>query len=314
MPDLNRLLLALALSLGLYLAVFTVVHRPLTIGEIPRLLHTKLDYAASLPGPRLVVFAGSNGRYSHRCAVLEPAVGRGCVNMSIAVDVGLDFLLDQLLRMLRPGDLLYLPLEYSQYAVTHEQMDAGAQNAVLVQELRGELWRLDAARIVRAYGAFDLSYLVQGVLEMALSGTGFQRRTGLATLTPQGDERGHTASAGLAYRDFLRTARFGELTVPASSHAITVLTRFLAQARQRGVHVVGGLPTIPDSVPLPPATVDALRALYRQQGQGFLVLPNRSQYPLSCFFDTLNHLNEECQLEHSRALGLALAAALTGRP
>ena len=81
---------------------------------------------------------------------------------------------------------------------------------------------------------------------------------------------------------------------------------------ERGVVVVGGLPTIPDDVPLSPATIDAVRAVFEQHR--FVVLPNHSQYPLSCFFDTLYHLNEECQLEHSRSVGAALAAALPRNP
>ena len=44
-----------------------------------------------------------------------------------------------------------------------------------------------------------------------------------------------------------------------------------------------------------------------ERGQRFLALDNRSRYPRSCFFDTLYHLNEECQCAHSRAVGRALA-------
>jgi hypothetical protein len=67
---------------------------------------------------------------------------------------------------------------------------------------------------------------------------------------------------------------------------------------------------VPDSVAVPTATVGRLRALYEAQGQRFVVLDNRSRYPLGCFFDTLYHLNEDCQLVHSTAVGESLRTVL----
>ena len=71
--------------------------------------------------------------------------------------------------------------------------------------------------------------------------------------------------------------------------------------------VVGGLPTVPDSVAIVPADIDRLRRLYEDAGQRFLVLPNHSRYPLSCFFDTLYHLNEGCQRMHSTLVAQGLS-------
>jgi hypothetical protein len=56
--------------------------------------------------------------------------------------------------------------------------------------------------------------------------------------------------------------------------------------------------------------VGGIRDVYRSSGQGFLILSTRSQYPRSCFFDSPEHLNEDCQIIHSTALGQALAACL----
>ena len=75
----------------------------------------------------------------------------------------------------------------------------------------------------------------------------------------------------------------------------------------RGVRVIGGLPTTPDGVRINGPLIAQLRGFFQQHGQDFLVLPNRSQYPLDCFFDSLYHLNEGCQAEHSRRIGRAIA-------
>ena len=308
MKPMTRLAAALSASLALYLAVFSVVHRPLTVGDIPRQLEHKLRYASSLPSPRLVIFAGSNGRYSHRCEPMARPLQRPCVNMSVAMGIGLDFMLEQLQRTLRPGDTVYMPLEYGQYLVQRDEMDAGMHNPVLVHDLRDQLWQRQPGQIARAWSSFDLPFLVHGLAEMALARTGFQRRTSLDTLTAQGDERGHTAAKGQPYREYLRSVRFGPVAVPADSHAMQVLAAFLRQQRQRGITVVGGLPTVPDEVELPADVEPRLRALFEGAGQRFVVLDNRSRYPLSCFFDTLSHLHEECQLAHSAQVGAALAA------
>jgi hypothetical protein len=301
---------AIAASCLLFIGVFSVVHRPLTIGDVARHLEHKSAHARSLTSPKLVVFAGSGGRYSHRCAVITEATGQACANLSIAVGVGLDFLLEQLDPLLRRGDLVYMPLEYAEYRTTREAMDGGAQNQVLVHDMPQRLWTLPPARIARAYGSFDLPFLVHGLIEMGLQRTGFSRRTSLASLTPQGDESGHDLASSEAYGAFLRSLPPETVDIPLRSHALDVLHGFLERMRQRGVMVIGGLPATPEGTPLDARAIERLRTVYERAGHRFLVLPNRSQYPLDCFFDSLNHLNELCQLRHSALLGDALRAVM----
>ena len=308
-------LLALAglvgMSVLLYLAVFSVVHRPLVVGEIQRNLDFKLAYAKTLPSPKIVIVGGSNGRYSHRCEMLTLATGLPCVNASIGVGIGLDFQLDQWRPLLKRGDVVYMPFEYSQYRFSFAEMHGGLQNALMVHSQRDHLWSLDARRIAAAYGSFDLQFLIHGLGEMALDHRGFRRRSSTESLTLQGDERGHTAEVGKAYEAFLLEAtkghNIGLSLVPDTSDTLTLLKPFLTQMRNQGVTVVGGLPTLPSSINVDRADTERLRSFYGSQGQQFLELTNRSQYPLSCFFDTLYHLNEPCQVAHTVAVGSKLA-------
>lgn len=311
MLELARLGVAIGLSAALYVGVFSVVHRPLTIGEVPRMLDAKTAYAETLPPPRVLVFAGSNGRFSHRCEPISAATGRPCVNMSVAVGIGLDFQLERLASLLGDGDVVYMPLEYSQYRASAADMASGPHNPLIVRHYPEYLASLDATSRFRAHASFDLPFLLQGGLEMALEATGFRRLSALTAMTPQGDATGHAAATGGPYRAFLETAAFDHDPLPARSHAIDVIERFLAAARQRGATVVGGLPTAPDRRPIDDAVVDRARAVFEDAGQRWLALPGRSQYPLSCFYDTLYHLNEECQIEHSHRVGAALRALFT---
>jgi hypothetical protein len=304
------LLAACLASVLLFLAVFRAVDRPLTLGDITRSMNLKAAYARSLVGPKVAIWAGSNGRYSHRCEPFTARTGLPCVNLSVAVGVGIDFQLQQIEGLLNPGDILYVPLEYAQYFVDQAEMEGGAENTVLVHDKPDLLWTLAPRRIARAWGYFDLTFLVHGLIETGLSHTGFQRRAGLQTLTPQGDEFGHTALKAGEYRAYLAQLKQDPVTLPQRSHAFDVLGDFLDRARARGVTVVGGLPTSPLDTRLDGAALERLRSFYIAHGQRFLMLPNRSQYPLSCFYDTLSHLNEACQIDHSLRVGRALAAGL----
>jgi hypothetical protein len=296
------------LSVLVYLAVFSVVQRPLIVGEVARQLGDRLTYAQTLPSPKVMIFAGSNGRYSHDCAALAAALELPCVNASIGVGIGLDFQLGAWREHLHRGDLVYMPLEYGQYRSSQDDMNGGLQNTLLVHHWRARLWELAPERVLRAWASFDLSFLIQGLAEMGLQAAGVTRRGGDIDHTAQGDARGHDLAAARAYAGFLRSARAEPTTVPLQSHALTVLGQFLDDAHARGVRVIGGLPTMPDTVPVLGADVEALRRFYAAHGQGFVALPNLSRYPMSCFYDTLYHLVQECQQAHSARVGQALQA------
>ena len=112
MRRLASLIAACLASLLLYGLVFGfVVHKPLTIDIIADLLKLKSDYARRVGSPKLVIFAGSNARYSHRCQTIEPLLKMPCVNFGVARGIGLDYLLGDLEPLLHAGDIVYMPLE-----------------------------------------------------------------------------------------------------------------------------------------------------------------------------------------------------------
>jgi len=67
----RRLVCAALASLLLYGVLFgAVLDRPLELGFLARQLDDRLARAATIHGPKLVILAGSNGPYSHRCEVI----------------------------------------------------------------------------------------------------------------------------------------------------------------------------------------------------------------------------------------------------
>jgi hypothetical protein len=305
------LLGACLLSVALYGAVFGfVIEKPLTIGTVERLLEAKRDRALATPSPKLLILAGSNARVSHRCETIEAVLGMKCVNLGIGRGLGLDWLLKQWREVIRPGDLVYMPLEYDQYLDGKLQTMTGPDAALMFREDKRELFELGGERTLRAFFHFDLPFLISGAAEMALAAGGTRRRYGLETLTPQGDESGHTPDKGLAYRDYITSVQPfipDAAMLAAPSYAKDLVSAFLRWAKANRVTVVGGLQTTFMDAKVPDAAIAVIGGIYEDAGQPFLVLENRSQYRRSCFYDTAAHLNETCQIEHSRRVAEALA-------
>lgn len=112
LTDLFRAALA---SVGLYLLVFTaLLDRPLSHGELRHRIEAKLAIAAGIETPKLMILAGSNGPYSHRCEELSAALDQPCLNGGVAVGIGLHYLFARWRPLLRPSDIVYLPLEQAQ--------------------------------------------------------------------------------------------------------------------------------------------------------------------------------------------------------
>lgn len=313
------LLAAAALSLVLYLLVFGfVVSRPLVIDQISDFMDKKLGYAAATPHPKIFIVAGSNARFSHSCATVEKILHRPCVNMGIAADVALDWTLDKVRTQLAPGDLVYIPLEYNLYARTHEQMATGMDAAWRFRHDKASLLSRGPEGVVRAAFMFNLPVLVQSIGEMSLKAAGVQRRYNLSTLDAQGDETGHDGVKAVPYEAVIARTP-AELPDPVTlmnnpDGMQSILASFIAWCRGHGVAVVGGLPTVFDDKPVPDAAIAELRDFYGRNGAGFLLLPNRSQYPRADFYDSAYHLRQSAQEKHSAALAEGLRPFLPRSP
>ena len=309
------LVAACAVSLVLYLVLFGfLVSRPMVVDQAQEMLDKKLAYGLATGHPKIVLIAASNARFSHSCAVLEQSLHRPCVNLGVAGDVGIDWILDSARRILARGDLAYMPIEFDLYARPRARLFTGMDAAYRFRHDKVSLAERGPEGVARAAFMFSLPTLAQSLGEMALAEAGVRRRFGLETLDRQGDETGHDDAKAMAYLAVVRgdpanmPDNDGLLANPDGSQA--AIAAFLDWCRTHGVTAVGGLPTVFNDRPIPDAPIAKLRAFYRAHGAGFLVLPNRSQYPRSAFYDTNYHLRESWQKRHSRLLAEKLAPLL----
>jgi hypothetical protein len=293
---------ACGLSLALYLASFLFVfHKPFTIGAIGQYLAHKQAYLEGLHGPKIVILAGSNGRFGHRCRLIEARTGRGCANVSISADISVEYQLEKIRPALASGDILYLPLEYR----AKPAPAVGIEGPYAVAYDQAALLHMEPSQALNSLFYFDLPFLISAAGEMALATVHHDARYSVRTMNANGDETGHSERRAVEFRSHLRE------TAPVVVDAAATLdgmqrskgfTEFLAWAAANGVRVVGGLPTTFENTPIPAGLVDELRAFYETRGHCFIALPNLSLYPRTAFLDTPFHLAEQAQIRHSGML------------
>jgi hypothetical protein len=321
-----RLISACLASLLLYACAFGfILDRPLALGFLRQQIDAKLTHAASIDVPKLVILAGSNGPYSHRCEVIEPILAIPCVNGGVAVGIGLDYLFARWQRVLHSGDIVYLPMEEAQYVRTRAATAVGPDAAIMFRHDWRTLATLVPERWLAALFSFDLRAALMGPIEAALVFVHFHdpRAEITGTTNAWGDHIGHKAELAASSRAVLAAAKPYHPSAEQirSGHGSALIVAFIRWAAAHGVQVIGGLPTGVADAPMPPATLQAIRSVYLANGGDFLILPNLSRYPRSAFFDTAEHLNETWQVAHSKLLAeqlrrhrATIAAARPGDP
>lgn len=306
----RRLALCCVASVLIWAAMSAfVLDRPVSLGTPRARVADSLDRAARLPPPRLVILAGSNGPYSHRCETMEPMVERPCINAGIAVGIGLDYLFARWRAELRRGDAVYLPLEFAQYARSRAAILLGPDATIMLRHDRATLLSLGLARAVAAPFATDARGVVMSLVETALAGVMDPRRLDPLQTNAWGDRTGHDAVRASAYRARLDGGTAAAV-VDLGGAGTEDVAAFLRWAAAHGVRAIGGLPTGFADAPPSTAAVAALRDLYETHGAAFVALPNLSRYPRTAFYDSPDHLHEDAQIAHSRAVAAALRPLL----
>jgi hypothetical protein len=250
-----------------------------------------------------VIFAGSNGRFGHRCQTIEAVTGLKCVNASVAAGYSLVWQISKYLPSMRRGDILYMPLEY----VTDEEglNQVGDESAYLVAYDHASMLKLySPAQIVSSVFQFGIQDLLESLGEMGLHKAGVKTRYSASTLTRQGDESGHDLAHAAEYAAFVRQQGAPKPAVALyhSKRAMAQVDEVIRMARAKGVIVVGGLPTTVIGTNVNKEVVGAIRDFYVSRGECFVALPNLSLYPVSAFYDSNYHPAEPTQIEHSRRL------------
>jgi hypothetical protein len=306
----RRIAIACLCSLLLYGAAFAfVLDRPLTRGSLQVRIEANVAFGKSIQQPKLVILAGSNGPYSHRCQTIGPMIGRPCVNAGVAVGIGLDYLFARWKPWLHPGDIVYMPLEEAQYVRGHATNDLGPDAAIMLRHDRDTLLALPLRRQVAAVFASDLRAVVMSVIETMLVSDDFNdpRVAVNGGYNGWGDHVGHTAAkAALNQSTLAAISPFHPSGAQITAgYGSALVVDFLCWAQAHGVRVIGGLPAGFIDSPLSVDELAAIRTLFRAHGAEFLETPEGGRYPRSAFFDSADHLMETSQISHSVSVARA---------
>jgi hypothetical protein len=307
----RRLLACCALSVVLYVLAFALwLDRPLSLGLMRTEMLQKTQRLATLKSPKILILAGSNGPYSHSCVVIGAMLAMPCENGGIAVGIGLDEIFRRDAPFLHRGDVVYLPMELTQYAATRAQYDAGADGFLLLRHDRALLAQLPPDRVLGALFCCTLADALDSLAEMALARRGVSPAALLAREYNVEGDRIDNDLAG-AMPDLLQPPRAvpGVLDI-TRGYGASLITRFVADETARGVIVIGGLPTEFSSLALNDALIQVVAGIYTAHGGAFLILPNRSLYSAADFFNGAEHLARPCQYLHSVAVAEGLAGLL----
>jgi hypothetical protein len=301
-----RLFRNCALSVVLYMLVFgLVLDRPLSLGLLRMEIAQKSARLAALPTPKLVILAGSNGPYSHSCAVIGAMLHLPCENAGIAVGIGLDFLAQIYGPSLRAGDIVYMPMEFAQYAMTRPQIDAGPDGAILLRHDRDVMFALPADRVAASVFSQSFPNLLESAIEMPMSRAVSADRILAAEYDCEGDRIGTTLVTAKP-----ALLRMGKAPQFQPVYGAVLIEKFIRTETARGVIVIGGLPTGFLDPPMSLEAAKAVREFYDENGAMFAALPNLSRYPVADFYDSPDHLAQPCQFKHSIAVARMLGGVL----
>jgi len=297
---------SMIISCFIYMSLFIfVVHKPLTEGIKQGYFQKKISYLMSINSKKIIVLAGSNGRFSHRCETIEVETGIPCVNMSIEAGFSLYYQFEKIKPYLKTGDLVYLPLEYNKFAESRIDALTGSEIPFIVAYEHDYLLKLNMEKQIYSMFYFDLKYLISCLGEMILNKIGVKRRFTLDTMTVNGDESTHNREKAKSYKAYIDNIKWTAPPVETfdeKSFGALILTDFMKWATANDVTIVGGLPTTFNDSPIPDKLTNNLYQFYKKNGHYFLVMQNKSQYPRDYFFDTKYHLAEEYQIIHSKMI------------
>ena len=127
-----------------------------------------------------IVIAGSSGAlFGVRCAALTQELGAPCVNGELPGQPALDDVLAFNRRLLLPGDVVLMQLDYATYI---------APLGYRTPEPSTRLFHV------------DLDYLLTAAAERLLAGTGYSF-FGAVSSTAEGDRQGHTRAKAAQFAD-----------------------------------------------------------------------------------------------------------------
>ena len=262
--------------------------------------HRRLRHTAS---PRIILVGGSNLAFGIRSKLLEEQTGRPIVNMGLYWRLGIDFMLREVEKEIRSGDIIVLSFEHEIFSAPSTQLLASrileVRPASIFLFPPSEWTRIIDERGFAIAGAIARSALVRKFERPAPHVEGAYRRE---DFDRQGSYIGHYGRQSSGGKDDIKNVR--PISDPIRAH----IQQFAKLCQDRGALCIYSCP------PHPNAPLASIRDKVEVNLADLKNIPNLvvldspldHSYPESLFYDSVYHLSAEGAELRTRKVAQAL--------
>jgi hypothetical protein len=276
----------------------------------------KLQRAASIPGPKLLLVGGSATLFGMQAELIEAKLNYPTVNLGTHAGLGSAYMLHLVKQAAKPGDTVLLAFEYNTYGAGVVRRDAIYVDYLFARDpayFRALPWssKFQVAMLmtmprlrkgVRNRFHPEPSTVVSAIYDPAkLNEYGDQLGNDAANRPRKGDQR-YRPEGTLAHRSL------------QGAPAFELIRDFVHWARANNVRVLATYPNLmehpPYQIPGAKKTVREIEEFYKRLDVAILGSFEESMMPPSAFFDTCYHMTREGAAIRTERLIPHLAAAL----
>lgn len=285
-------------SLIFLLAVFYQIGAPTESSRWTYELYTiKTRIAESIKTPKLVIVAGSNALFGISCKMIREQTNVPCVNTATYAGLGVDYILNRARSLVKPGDIVLLPLEYEVYT------DDGELNGALIdyvlardsEYLRSLNW-IDQIRFITGV---SLTRVQDGILAKLGTPKQWQSHYKSKNLNQYGDDTGNRAST-MTKKEFKALDELQPKEIQGyikSSYGMKVINKFVEWSQENNIKVIA---TWPNTLWFEAYQEQEVKKFFQSindfyQNIKVPLLGNYRDfmYDKSRFYDTSYHLNDK---------------------
>jgi hypothetical protein len=319
------LLLGAVSATSLYfVAVFLSLGAGVPSSFIPwSVIDSKLKIANSITGGKIIFTGGSsvdNGINAHRVGELT---GLPSVNMGFWASLGPEYILHQVKRVAKPGDLVVLILEYGQFNWAGDSIYWADREMLPLILCRDQEFFLSRPLVEQFHFAIrmDPVFLAECLKAKALPVKNINKEIFSSSHNFNGDVTNNVPSNLYSPLPIGSTPKdpIWHLShpLPPDAKGFRVIADFIDWARKSGVKVVATYPNVARNPAYEKAdsqtTVKRVEDFYRSMNVPLLGGFEASEFPPECFFDTHYHLQADSAVRRSELLIPLLEPYLPGQ-
>jgi hypothetical protein len=272
-------------------------------------LYRDKDQAAEkAPAPRVFAVGGSGTLFSLDTVELSRRLGRPVINYGTHAGLGLGYILDRVVQIVRPGDLVLLFPEHEllQQSAEPTQLTIGEVAFYDRGYLASRNWR---QRLRYLFGYDVFASLTERLKSLVLTANAGRDDVHLDAL---GNERGNTVAA--SRRIALLNAAPVDPSRPVSSDARMLLARFAAALHERQVRLIVLPPVLLQSADYNSPRYHVLtvqeEALFDSLGIEHLGIFHTGFLPREDMYDSIYHANDRGRARYTTRIADLICARL----